>query len=336
MLSQVRQTSASARGMAAAMTSSPKLDHGCAFREPTQFPLQHPNCNVVASTSASASYQSESTLSSACYERYEQEGDCMPLCDILDMDFGMDLLPTMAQTDYVVETHACAGQLEPEPEQLPMQMEGGQLATAQPSELSQQLSPVFGQDSSILDPSAAPTTLNTTGFGARLKKSLSFSSVNQVRTLSDFDVANFFCEFALLAPGMRQSSGTDSQVQMKKHDGPDLATVQMDVLVRAYFRHQPNTVQELQMVLGHNACQAIAAVPPEILADRLRQLGSRLEQGPATGHIGMLPSNSRLGQVHAPGVAQLAAWLWPSNQQQQQPGQKQPQYVEDEDEEACF
>ena len=90
------------------------------------------------------------------------------------------------------------------------------------------------------------------------------------------------------------------------------------------------------MVLGHNACQAIAAVPPEILADRLRQLGSRLEQGPATGHIGMLPSNSRLGQVHAPGVAQLAAWLWPSNQQQQQPGQKQPQYVEDEDEEACF
>ena len=29
----------------------------------------------------------------------------MPLCDILDMDFGMDLLPTMAQTDYVVETY---------------------------------------------------------------------------------------------------------------------------------------------------------------------------------------------------------------------------------------
>ena len=59
--------------MAAAMISSPKLDHGCAFREPTQFLLQHPNCNVVASTSASASSQSESTLSSACYERYEQE-----------------------------------------------------------------------------------------------------------------------------------------------------------------------------------------------------------------------------------------------------------------------
>ena len=38
-LSQVRQTSASARCMAAAMTSSPQLDHGCAVREPTQFSL---------------------------------------------------------------------------------------------------------------------------------------------------------------------------------------------------------------------------------------------------------------------------------------------------------
>eukprot|EP01048_Picozoa_sp_COSAG05_P005153 COSAG05_NODE_299_length_11928_cov_3.933469_5_plen_549_part_00 len=114
-------------------------------------------------------------------------------------------------------------------------------------------------------------------------------------------------------------------------DGPDPVAVQVDLLVHTYFHYQPATVQELQRLLGHDACHAIAAVPPETLAGRLVGLRTRLEQTASDGYISMLPSNVRLGRVHATGVAQLAAWIWAGSGQQQPPRPAQSVHEEEDD-----
>lgn len=135
--------------------------------------------------------------------------------------------------------------------------------------------------------SAAPKNAKSVSFGTCTERSASFAAADRGSIIVH-----------------------DLPAQMKRNDGPEQNSFHVDLMVRTYFEVQPATVQDLQLALGHDNCKAIASSAPAI-AGRLDALSARLEEiSECDAHIGMLPSNSRLGAVHLPGVQQLAAWLW--------------------------
>lgn len=134
------------------------------------------------------------------------------------------------------------------------------------------------------------------------QKRVRFHSTNQVRTIPA----------VTQAMGVDNAQPADAEAWMKRNDGPSHSSIQIDRLVRAMFEHRTTTVERLQAVLGPQACAEVQAAAPEI-AGRLYSLAECLAQlTPEVGraHIGLLPSNVRLGARHAPGIRQLARWLW--------------------------
>jgi hypothetical protein len=134
------------------------------------------------------------------------------------------------------------------------------------------------------------------------RKRVSFGAVNRVRTIP---AVAHGAEIAF-AFGVTPA---DTDAWLKDTDGPSHTSAMMDLLLRAYFERGATTTEYMQHVLGAESCAAITACAAE-LAGLCTHLADQLEAAPEGGVVGVLPSNSRLGAPHAPGLRTLAQWMW--------------------------
>jgi len=134
------------------------------------------------------------------------------------------------------------------------------------------------------------------------RKRVSFGTVNRVRTIPAVAHGQEIA-FAFGVPP------PDMDEQLKEHDGPNHSSALMDLLLRAYFERGATTTEYLQHILGAERCLAVSANAPE-LAELCTLLADQIESGPEGGTVGVLPSNSKLGAAHVPGVRTLAQWMW--------------------------
>jgi len=155
------------------------------------------------------------------------------------------------------------------------------------------LSPQSGQKKALTDALAQPP---------QPRKRVSFGAVNRVRTIPAVAHGQEIA-FAFGVPP------PDRDEQLKENDGPSRSSALMDLLLRAYFEHGATTAEYLQHVLGAENCVAISANARE-LAGLCTLLADQIESAPDGGSVGVLPSNSKLGAAHVPGVRTLAQWMW--------------------------
>jgi len=134
------------------------------------------------------------------------------------------------------------------------------------------------------------------------RKRVSFGTSNRVRTIPAVAHGKEVA-FAFGVPP------ADTDTCLKENDGPSRSSAMMDLLLRAYFEHGATTTEYMQHVLGAENCAAITACASE-LAGICTHLADQIEAAPAGGHVGVLPSNSKLGAAHAPGIRTLAQWMW--------------------------
>ena len=134
------------------------------------------------------------------------------------------------------------------------------------------------------------------------RKRVSFGAVNRVRTIP---AVAHGVEIAF-AFGVTPA---DTDACLKETDGPSRTSAMMDLLLRAYFERGATTTEYMQHVLGAENCALITACAAE-LAGLCTHLADQLEAAPEGGVVGVLPSNSRLGAPHAPGLRTLAQWMW--------------------------
>merc|ERR1711871_894238 len=134
------------------------------------------------------------------------------------------------------------------------------------------------------------------------RKRVSFGAVNRVRTIPAVAHGQEIA-FAFGVPP------PDMDVSLKQNDGPSRSSAMMDLLLRAYFEHGATTTEYLQHVPGAENCEAVSGCAPD-LAGLCTQLADQIESGPEGGQVGVLPSNSKLGAAHVPGLRTLAQWMW--------------------------
>jgi len=157
-------------------------------------------------------------------------------------------------------------------------------------------------DSSPMSTKAATQSNPAPAQHQKQRKQVSFGAFNRVRTIP----AVRHGEEIAFAFGVQPP---DVDAQLKQNDGPSRSSAMMDLLLRAYFEHGATTTEYLQHVLGPENCAAIGACASE-LAGLCTQLADQIESAPEGGLVGVLPSNSKLGVAHAPGVRTLAQWMW--------------------------
>jgi len=133
-------------------------------------------------------------------------------------------------------------------------------------------------------------------------KRVSFGASNRVRTIPAVAHGKEIA-FAFGVPP------PDTDTCLKENDGPSRSSAMMDLLLRAYFEHGATTTEYMQHVLGAENCAAITACASE-LAGLCTHLADQIEAAPTGGQVGVLPSNSKLGAAHAPGIRTLAQWMW--------------------------
>ena len=129
-----------------------------------------------------------------------------------------------------------------------------------------------------------------------------FGASNRVRTIPAV-VSGVAIPFAFGVPP------PDTDVWLKENDGPSRSSAMVDLLLRAYFEHGATSSEYMQHVLGAENCAEIAGSAAEI-AGLCWQLAEKIDRVPEGGAVGVLPSNTRLGAAHAPGVRMLAQWMW--------------------------
>jgi len=134
------------------------------------------------------------------------------------------------------------------------------------------------------------------------RKRVSFGTSNRVRTIPAVAYGKEIA-FAFGVPP------PDTDACLKENDGPSRSSAMMDLLLRAYFEHGATTTEYMQHVLGAENCAAITSCASE-LAGLCTHLADQIEAAPAGGQVGVLPSNSKLGAAHAPGIRTLAQWMW--------------------------
>jgi len=134
------------------------------------------------------------------------------------------------------------------------------------------------------------------------RKRVSFGAFNRVRTIPAVAHGQEIA-FAFGVPP------PDMDACLKENDGPSHSSAMMDLLLRAYFEHGATTTEYFQHVLGAENCAAVSACATE-LAGLCTQLADQIESGPEGSTVGVLPSNSKLGAAHVPGVRTLAQWMW--------------------------
>lgn len=166
---------------------------------------------------------------------------------------------------------------------------------------------VFRCDSpGMLSPSTSATAPSKSTAQApaqphKLRKRVTFGACNRVRTIPA--VSNGVeVKFAFgVGPA-------DTDECLKTNDGPSRSSAMMDLLLRAYFERGATTTEYMQHVLGADNCAAISAHASE-LAELCSHLADQIDSMPEGGVVGVLPSNSRLGAAHVPGIRTLAQWM---------------------------